>query len=222
MKRKAFLVSVFDPVNRTHRSSSGSFWTSCTPKSTANPMCDEQGRRLNKSSPDLGVCVFVWKRFNIQAFTTLIWLRMFSHLLSSPRISEEAAAMWKKHLERDDSRIVGKESKSSRGDPSVWSVQPLMILATRLSQTCSLASCGARCTAQCAPTIPTHSMCSVICLCPSPREALAARSRWGSVWTSSLRRRNWTRRIHQWVNTERDKLMDYNTKMVSKFGVKGQ
>lgn len=28
----------------------------------------------------------------------------------SGRISEEAAAMWKKHVERDDSRIVGKES----------------------------------------------------------------------------------------------------------------
>ena len=149
-----------------------------------------------------------------------MWLQLFSHLLSSPRISEEAAAMWKKHLERDDSRIVGEESKSSRGDPSVWSVDPLMILATRLSQTCSRASCGARCTARCAPTTPTHSMCSVICRCPSPRGALAARSRWGSVWTSSLRRRNWTRRIPQWVNTECDKLVDYDTIMVSKFRVK--
>lgn len=50
------LYSVFNPVNRMHRSSSGSFWISCTLKSTADHMFAEQGRSQSKSTPDLGVC----------------------------------------------------------------------------------------------------------------------------------------------------------------------
>lgn len=34
---------------------------------------------------------------------------MFLHFLTTNRIAEEAAVMWKKHLERDDSIIVGEK-----------------------------------------------------------------------------------------------------------------
>ena len=129
-------------------------------------------------------------------------MNTFSSLSSPPliswiRISEEAAAMWKKHLERDDSRVVGEESTFSQfcGD---FSRQPLMF---SLTQTCSQASCEAPCSAQCAPTTQTRLTCSAICHCPSLRKASLGRSCWGTAWTSSLKRRNWTRRIHQWVTT---------------------
>lgn len=107
--------------------------------------------------------------------------------------------MWKKHLERDDSIIVGEESQSSPIHPLFLS--PLKQTADHSGplslQICSQASCGAHCIAQSALTTPTRLMCSAICHCPSPRGVLLGRSRSGSVWTSSLRRRNWTRRIRQ-------------------------
>lgn len=60
MKKSPYVfVSVFNPVNRMHRSFSGSYWTSCTQKSTADPTFDEQGRSLNKNMPDLGAVVCV-------------------------------------------------------------------------------------------------------------------------------------------------------------------
>ena len=55
-------VSVFNPVNRMLRSFSGSYWTSYTQKSTADPMFDEQGRTPNKNMPDLGVYFSVEKK----------------------------------------------------------------------------------------------------------------------------------------------------------------
>ncbi|KAI4823489.1 hypothetical protein KUCAC02_012072 [Chaenocephalus aceratus] len=67
------LTSV-DTVNRMHRSSSGSYWTSCT-EINRRPYVRRTGKEPEQT----------FARF---------------------RISEEAAAMWKKHLERDDSRIV--------------------------------------------------------------------------------------------------------------------
>lgn len=61
---------------------------------------------------ELGECVYVEERI----CETLMSLHMstvsfvpLTPLLSPCRLSEEAVSMWKKHLERDDSRIVGKQ-----------------------------------------------------------------------------------------------------------------
>lgn len=100
-------------------------------------------------------------------------------LSSSLRISEEAAAMWKKHLERDDSRIVGEESDAVVSVIRI--ISPMKAAADNCchpsSQTCSRASCGARCTAPCAPTTLTHSTFSATSRCPSPRGSPVGRSR---------------------------------------------
>lgn len=44
----------FYPVNRMHRSSSGSYWTNCTWRSTAGPTFAARWRSLNKNTPDSG------------------------------------------------------------------------------------------------------------------------------------------------------------------------
>lgn len=77
--------------------------------------------------------------------------------------------------------------------------KPLTAPVAPLVQTCSQASCAALCIAPSAPTTPTPSMCSAICRCPSPNEAPLGRSRSGTVWISFRKKRNWTRRIHQYV-----------------------
>lgn len=71
-------VSVFNPVNRMHRSSSGSYWTICTQKSTADPTFDEQGRSPNKNMPDLGARVHVEKILSLK-----IWCPSCDHILFS-------------------------------------------------------------------------------------------------------------------------------------------
>lgn len=142
--------------------------------------------------PDLGKCEGSSKSHDswmiFLSFKTLI------------RISEEAAATWKKHLDNDDSKIVGKNPAGI-----------IFSFLTQLSdnelpwtswQICSRASCAARYTAPCALTTPTHSMCSATCRCPSPNAARLERWRWRTAWISSLRRRDWTSRIHQWVHGE--------------------
>lgn len=126
-----------------------------------------------------------------------------THLI---RLSEESAAMWKKHLERDDSKIVGEQNmcahfffflETHQWKPLTAPVAPPPSLSH--TQTCSQASCAALCTAPSAPTTPTPSMCSAICRCPSPNGAPLGRSRSGTVWISFRKRRSWTRRIHQYV-----------------------
>lgn len=112
--------------------------------------------------------------------------------------------MWKNHLERDDSRIVGEENVRLAVNLSVEALGWKSSDSSRrfplpLVQTCSQGSCAALCTAPSAPTTPTPSTCSATCRCPSPSEASWARSRSGTVWTSSHRRRNWTRRTHRCV-----------------------
>lgn len=114
-RKKTYLcISVFNPVNRMHKSSSGSYWTSCTQKSTAGPSLDEQGRSPNRNMPDLGVYVYVETikslKLSRRSSVHILFSLSSCHLFSSLRISEEAAAMWKKHLERDDSKIVGEDS----------------------------------------------------------------------------------------------------------------
>lgn len=79
--------------------------------------------------------------------------------------------MWKKHLERDDSRIVGEDGAFA-GFNEFKCLTALFIF---LLQSCSQDSCAALCTAQCAHTTPTLLMCSVICPCPFPRGALGGR-----------------------------------------------
>lgn len=56
--------------------------------------------------PDFGASVCVCRGKKYLVFARELTL-LFSGFLR--RISEEAAAMWKKHLERDDSVIVGEE-----------------------------------------------------------------------------------------------------------------
>lgn len=80
--------------------------------------------------------------------------------------------MWKKHLERDDSTIVGKEGP---GLGSTGSFQHLTAPAISLPQTCSQDSCAALCIALCAPTTPTRLTCSATCPCPFPRGAPGGR-----------------------------------------------
>lgn len=78
MKKTSPCISVFNPVNRMHRSSSGSYWISCTQKSTADRMFAEQGRSPNKNTPDLGVCVYVEKILSLNC-----WCPSCDHILFS-------------------------------------------------------------------------------------------------------------------------------------------
>lgn len=63
---------------------------------------------------DLGVYAYLERIHIFLPFVCFISLHFVLYLSSVfclfLRLSEEAAAMWKKHLERDDSRIVGRES----------------------------------------------------------------------------------------------------------------
>lgn len=129
-------ISVFTSANRMRRSSSGSCWIGCTQKSTEGPLFAGRWRSLMRSTPGLGVSYILFfhrqtqfdkfliikcvkiktSRWRLLHCSWVIITDSVNHcnctLNKTIRLSEESAAMWKKHLEQDDSKIVGEENMS--------------------------------------------------------------------------------------------------------------
>ncbi len=94
-------------VSRMLRSSCGSSWTGFIQKLTIiHPNILQLRKLRTQHTDDSGTLQRErsWKdHMYLESF------RVFQSLIVSCRISEEAFAMWQRHLDRDDSKIVGKQ-----------------------------------------------------------------------------------------------------------------